>query len=149
MVGRSCMRIVFAAVATPVFAQGGTQTATLSGVVTDKDGGVIPAPRCGHEPGDRRKTQQCHNANGGYSFPGLVAGAYKVTISLTGFKTAEIDVRVQTGSTNSIDKARGRHHFRSRHGHGWHGPGPHADANGHVDDQLGLRSNAAAVTARR
>jgi hypothetical protein len=94
---------VFAAVATPVFAQGGTQTATLSGVVTDKDGGVIPgATVTVTNPATGEKLNGVTNANGGYSFPGLVAGAYKVTISLTGFKTAEIDVRVQTGSTNSI-----------------------------------------------
>jgi len=94
---------VFAFVAAPAFAQGGTQTATLAGVVTDKDGGVIPgATVTVKNPATGESLNGVTNANGGYSFPGLAAGAYKVTISLTGFKTAEIEVRLQSGSTNSI-----------------------------------------------
>jgi hypothetical protein len=57
--------LVFAAVATPVFAQGGTQTATLSGVVTDKDGGVIPgATVTVTNPATGEKLNGVTNANG-------------------------------------------------------------------------------------
>ena len=36
------LALAFALVAAPVFGQGGTSSATLSGVVTDKDGGLVP-----------------------------------------------------------------------------------------------------------
>ena len=45
---------------------------------------------------------QVTNASGAYSFPGLAPGTYKVTISLQGFKTAEIDATLTAGSNNQL-----------------------------------------------
>ena len=95
--------LLFALWATPAGAQGGSNTATLSGVVTDKDGGVIPGATVTVKNVDTAETQsKVTNEAGVYAFPGLNVGTYKVTITLTGFKTADIDVRLTAGSTNNI-----------------------------------------------
>jgi hypothetical protein len=91
-----------ALVATPAFGQGGS-TASLSGVVTDKDGGVVPGATVvikNTATGESNTTVT--NASGAWSLPGLSVGAYKVTITLAGFKTAETDVRLQAGSQNQL-----------------------------------------------
>ena len=95
--------LVFA-IAAPAAAQGGSSTATLSGVVTDRDGGVIPGATVTVKNVATGETQtKVTNEAGAYSLPGLSVGTYAVTITLTGFKTAEMkDVRLQAGSNNSI-----------------------------------------------
>ena len=96
--------VLFALWATPAAAQGGSNTATLSGVVTDKDGGVIPGATVTVKNVATAETQsKVTNESGSYSFPGMSVGSYKVTITLTGFKTADIDVRVTAGSSNNIN----------------------------------------------
>ena len=95
--------LVLAFWATPAAAQGGSNTATLSGVVTDKDGGVIPGATVTVKNVATGESQsKVTNEAGAYSFPGLSVGAYKVTITLTGFKTADIDTRLTAGSSNTI-----------------------------------------------
>src|SRR6187431_448436 len=95
--------LVLAFWATPAAAQGGSSTATLSGVVTDRDGGVIPGATVTVKNVATGETQtKVTNEAGAYSLPGLSVGTYAVTITLTGFKTAEMkDVRLQAGSNNS------------------------------------------------
>ena len=98
----AALAAVCALVATPAFAQGGS-TASLSGVVTDKDGGVVPGATVvikNIATGESNSTVT--NASGAWSLPGLSVGTYKVTITMTGFKTAEIDVRLQSGSSNNF-----------------------------------------------
>ena len=93
---------VCALVATPAFGQGGN-TASLSGVVTDKDGGVVPGATVvikNAATGESNTTVT--NASGAWSLPALSVGTYKVTITLTGFKTAETDVRLSAGSSNEV-----------------------------------------------
>lgn len=71
----------------PVFAQGGT-TSTLSGVVVDNSGGVIPgADVVAKHNATNVTTTAVSNAEGLFSFPGLPIGTYSVTVSLQGFKT--------------------------------------------------------------
>ena len=95
--------LLFALWATPAAAQGGSNTATLSGVVTDKDGGVIPGATVTVKNVATGETQsKVTNEAGAYSFPGMNVGSYKVTITLTGFKTADIDTRLTAGSSNTI-----------------------------------------------
>ena len=112
--------LVLAFWATPAAAQGGSNTATLSGVVTDKDGGVIPGATVTVKNVDTAETQsKVTNEAGVYAFPGMNVGSYKVTITMTGFKTSEIDVRLQSARVNEQhhDQARSRRHQRSdRHG---------------------------------
>src|SRR5436190_3798007 len=97
------LALVFAFMAAPVFGQGGTTSATLSGVVTDKDGLVPGATVVVTKLATGEKLPaQATNASGAYSFPGLAPGKYKVTISMSGFKTTEIDATVTSGTTNSL-----------------------------------------------
>ena len=92
-----------ALVATPAFAQGGS-TASLSGLVTDKDGGVVPGATVtikNNATGESNSTVT--NASGSWSLPGLSVGTYTVTIALTGFKSSEYkEVRLLAGSQNTL-----------------------------------------------
>jgi hypothetical protein len=100
----SALALVFALMASPVFAQGGSSSATLSGVVVDKDGGLIPGATVvvtNAATGEKLPTVVT-NDKGAYSFPGLSIGTYKVTVTLSGFKTSETEVRLVGGSTNNI-----------------------------------------------
>src|SRR4030095_14253885 len=101
----SVLALVCALVAAPVFGQGGTSSATLSGVVVDKDGGNVPGATVlvTKVATGEKMPVQVTNASGQYSFPGLAPGKYKVTISLQGFKTAEIETTMTAGSANSLN----------------------------------------------
>jgi hypothetical protein len=98
------LALACALVAAPAFGQGGTSGATLSGVVVDKDGGLVPGATIvvTREGTGEKLPPQVTNASGAYSFPGLAPGKYKVTISLQGFKTAEIEHNADAGSTNAL-----------------------------------------------
>jgi hypothetical protein len=100
----SALALVFALVAAPVFAQGGSSSATLSGVVVDKDGGLIPGATVTviNVATGEKLPIAISNDKGGYSFPGLSIGTYKVTVTLSGFKTSETEVRLVGGSSNNI-----------------------------------------------
>lgn len=88
------------AMAGPVSAQ----TSALSGVVTDKDGGVVPgATVLAKNNATGTTLESVSNASGAFSFPGLPVGTYSVTVSLTGFKTSVTnDVRLLAGSPSNI-----------------------------------------------
>ena len=77
------------------FAQGST-TASLSGVVVDSGGGVIPGATVLVRNNATGTTfEVVTNQTGAFSVPALDAGTYTVTVSLAGFKTAVItDVRL-------------------------------------------------------
>ena len=87
--------------AAPVFAQ--STSAALSGSVTDKDGNV-PGATVTVKNINTGETYpaQVTGASGQYSFPGLAPGTYKVTITMTGFKTVEIETRLASGSSNTL-----------------------------------------------
>ena len=101
---KTALALVFALIATPVFGQGGSNTTTLNGVVQDKDGNVPGAMVVLTNVATGEKLPPVvTNAAGAYSFPGLAPGTYKVTITMAGFKTSEVDVRLQSGvASNSI-----------------------------------------------
>ena len=71
------------------FAQGASSTTTLSGVVTDKDGGVVPGATVSvkNDATAAVAANVVTNSVGRYSVPSLEPGVYTVTITLTGFKT--------------------------------------------------------------
>ena len=139
--------------AVPAFGQGGTSSATLSGVVVDKDGGNVPGATVvvTKVATGEKIPPQVTNASGAYSFPGLAPGKYKVTISLQGFKTQEIDTTLNAGSTNSLTtKLEVGSRDGSRQRHGGHRPGAHRHADGHADGQRRTSSRRCrATTATR
>ena len=68
-------------------AQGGTSS-TLSGVVLDTGGGVIPGADVSVKNDATGVSQtSVTNGQGAFSFPGLNVGTYTVTVALQGFKT--------------------------------------------------------------
>src|SRR5688500_19352895 len=76
--------IAVMALSTSAFAQ----TSTLSGVVVDSAGGVIPgADVVIKHNATGVTTSAVSNAQGAFSFPGVQTGTYTVTITLQGFKT--------------------------------------------------------------
>jgi hypothetical protein len=90
--------------AAPASAQGGA-TSSISGVVTDTAGGVVPgATVVVTSNATATKFETVTGTTGAFSVPALPSGNYKVTVSLGGFKTAEItDVRVQPGIPTTVN----------------------------------------------
>jgi hypothetical protein len=84
--------------------QGGA-TSTISGVVTDSAGGVVPgATIVVTSNATGTKFESVTNSTGAYAVPALSVGTYSVTVVLQGFKTAVItDVRVQVGIPTTVN----------------------------------------------
>jgi hypothetical protein len=91
-------------VAAGAYAQGGA-TSSISGVVKDSAGGVIPGVSVTITRTDTdTKFEAVTNDSGGFNVPALSAGIYSVTVSLQGFKTVVItDVRVQLGIPTTVN----------------------------------------------
>src|SRR5437867_9496606 len=90
-------------VAAPVFGQGGT-TSTISGVVVDAGGGVVPgADVVVRHDATGVTTSAVSNGQGAFTIPGLNVGTYTVTVSLSGFKTFVVnDVVLTSGAGASV-----------------------------------------------
>lgn len=102
----ACIALAF--VASVVNAQ---STASISGIVRDTGGGVVPgATVIVKEDSTARTYEVVTGADGSYQVPALLAGSYTVTASLAGFKTAEAKgIRVAPGQPVTIQAdARGR-----------------------------------------
>jgi len=91
-------------VSTLVHAQGSSTTATVTGVVQDSTGGIIPGASVAiKNVATGVKTDTVTNSSGTFSVPGLMAGTYEATISLSGFKTVVIDkIGLTPGNTSSV-----------------------------------------------
>jgi hypothetical protein len=95
---------VFAA-ALPVYGQGGTATATLSGRVTDDTEGVLPGVTV---TVTNLATNQARtvvtNDEGRFTFPGLRPGQYSFSCELPGFATfVRPEITLNVGSLATID----------------------------------------------
>jgi hypothetical protein len=84
--------------------QGGA-TSSVSGVVTDEGGGVLPgATVVVTSNATGTKFETVSNASGAYTVPALSAGVYTITVTLQGFRTAQVsDVRVQLGIPTTLN----------------------------------------------
>jgi Carboxypeptidase regulatory-like domain len=82
------------------YAQGGS----LSGVVVDTNGGIIPGVNVVvRNNATGTAFDSVTNTEGLFSVPALDPGVYTVTVSLTGFKTSVMnDVRIAPGVPNSV-----------------------------------------------
>jgi hypothetical protein len=87
--------------ATLAFAQG-TSNTTISGTVTDTGGGTIPGASVVVKGEAGEQFEAVTNADGVFAVPSVSAGTYRLTISLAGFKTATIDVRVLPNTPISV-----------------------------------------------
>src|SRR5688500_3665395 len=97
-----CALVAVSAAITPAFAQG--TPASLSGVVTDTAGGVVPgATVVVKNVGTTVSEETVTNSSGAFNFPAMDPGTYTVTVALQGFKTAVVtDVRLVTGVAASV-----------------------------------------------
>src|SRR5688572_26576544 len=104
---RSARRLLLAVVlvlvsSTSGFAQGASQS--LSGVVVDAAGGVIPgASVVVLNSATGEKFDLTSNEAGAFAVPGIAVGTYTVTVTLPSFKTAVVnDVRIVTGTAANV-----------------------------------------------
>jgi hypothetical protein len=86
------------------WAQGGGATSSLSGVVVDSAGGLVPgATVVVKNIANGVTTEAVTNSDGLFSVPALDPGTYVVTISLSGFKTVVMnDVKLQAATPASV-----------------------------------------------
>ena len=93
-----------AATSVPALAQGGGATTSLSGTVTDTSGAIIPGATVAVKS-NATSTQfdTVSNESGYFTVPALDPGAYTVTVTLMGFKTAVLnDVRVNASTPATV-----------------------------------------------
>jgi len=95
--------LLLALASVPAFAQG-SSASSLSGSVVDADGGAIPGATVIVKNNATGVTiEAVSNSSGQFSFPGLNAGTYTVTVSLPGFKTyVATEVRLVSSTPASI-----------------------------------------------
>ncbi|MGH9387375.1 MAG: carboxypeptidase regulatory-like domain-containing protein [Vicinamibacterales bacterium] len=91
---------------TAAYAQGGA-TSSITGVVTDSGGGVLPGATVVVTSGATgTKFEAVTNNTGAYTVPALSAGVYTVSFSIAGFKMRAIsDVRVQLAIPTTLNAA--------------------------------------------
>src|SRR5438046_1563237 len=90
-------------VAVPLAAQ--VDRATLNGTVTDTTGAVVPKANVVIvSPATGFRREMAAGANGGYSVPGLPIGTYNITVSHSGFETAELkELTLSVGQVRTFD----------------------------------------------
>ncbi|MFB3853897.1 MAG: carboxypeptidase regulatory-like domain-containing protein [Vicinamibacterales bacterium] len=83
--------LLVAANVAPARAQGGATTASLSGIVRDISGGVVPgASVVVKNDATGAQFEAVADGEGRFTVPALLPGTYTVTVSLMGFKTAVV-----------------------------------------------------------
>ena len=87
-----------------VYAQGGSSRTSLSGVVADKTGGIIPGAVVDVKNNATGvSTQTITNSTGLFNVPALDPGTYTVTVTLQGFKKAVVnDVVLIVGNPGNV-----------------------------------------------
>ena len=77
-------------------------TSSISGTVVDSAGGAIPGVAVVITNDAGTTFEAVTNSEGMFSVPAVPAGAYKVTVTLAGFKTAVLDIRVAPGTPTNV-----------------------------------------------
>lgn len=84
----------------------GLQTATMTGVVRDQAGLVVPGVAISvTSPALQGAREAVTDANGVYTIPGLPPGEYTVRFELTGMRTTEMNAPVSLGQPSRVDAA--------------------------------------------
>lgn len=109
VVGVLALVLVLAPAAARVTAAQGGATSSITGVVKDHGGGVLPGASIIVKSAATGTTfESVTTATGSFSVPALAAGLYSVTVSLPGFQTRVInDVRVQLGAPTTLSPVLG------------------------------------------
>jgi len=104
-VTRPIVLFVLASIFAASAAYGQGATSSITGVVKDTEGGVIPgATVVVTSNANQTKFEAVTNSTGAFTVPALDAGSYTVSVSLAGFKNAVItDVRVQPGAPTTVN----------------------------------------------
>src|SRR5688572_2250124 len=102
----SVLALAFALIAVPAFGQGGTTSATLSGVVTDDQNAVVPGATIllTNKNTNEVVVPVATNDRGTYSFAAVSPGTYVLKVTMPSFKTTEVEIRIQGGvnSTQNV-----------------------------------------------
>ncbi len=100
---RGLLIVALAAAATPAFAQP-AQTGTISGVVQDATGGVLPGVTVTITSRDRGFSRTTvSDEQGHFVFPAVLIGTYTVAATLQGFETAQSTANlVETDKTTTV-----------------------------------------------
>src|SRR5262245_48869857 len=82
----------------------GSSTASITGVIVDSDGSIVPgADVVVKNLGTAETFRTVSSSQGVFAVPALITGTYSVTVSLQGFKTALINnVVVNAGVPASV-----------------------------------------------
>jgi hypothetical protein len=99
---RVCLLTALAVTALTALASAQGATSSISGTVVDSAGGVIPGAAVVVSNAAGATFDAVTNAQGIFNVPALAAGEYRVTVSLQGFKTGVVDVRVAPGTPASV-----------------------------------------------
>ncbi len=98
------LMLCLALATTFAFAQGGGTTSSISGVVVDSSGGVVPGADVvikNTDTGGEYKTITA--TNGTFSVPALVPGTYSATVTMPSFKQAiHKDIKLEAGVPANI-----------------------------------------------
>jgi len=80
-------------------------TASVAGTVTDPQAAVVPGAKVELRNKETNQSQQqSANATGQYTFPSVVPGDYKLTVTMNGFRTSTIDpLTVNVARSYTVD----------------------------------------------
>ena len=125
-------------------------TSSISGTVVDSAGGAIPGVAVVVTSEGGQTFETVTNAEGIFNIPSIAPGAYKVAVSLAGFKTAVTDVRAAPGTPSTVKMTLevGRHHRNGERAQQL-GIDQHADGHRRVDAQLRPAQSHADADAQR
>ena len=86
------------------FAQTSVSTGSISGIVTDASGAVLPNAKVTITGPTGQTLHATSSGSGAYSIGALIPGAYQVRVEAKGFKTAQlaVDVKVDNAASGNV-----------------------------------------------